>query len=173
MQQTEPGKPGVDLHAILRVGGAVFAVLLALLLAAACLSSYMEWLNAPSDVIAYWQGGTHAMNGEPLYVESHDQAHYRPFLYPPAFAAFFSMFVRLGPRFGLALWAVTHLLFGFLLMAYRPLSDVEMADYNAFSRTGAGQALNAALFEGFEVMYRDISHALGLAAAQAMSFSEL
>ena len=64
-------------------------------------------------------------------------------------------------------------LFGFLLMAYRPLSDVEMADYNAFSRTGAGQALNAALFEGFEVMYRDISHALGLAAAQAMSFSEL
>ncbi|MCA8912372.1 MAG: DUF2029 domain-containing protein [Planctomycetes bacterium] len=116
MQQTEPGKPGVDLHAILRVGGAVFAVLLALLLAAACLSSYMEWLNAPSDVIAYWQGGTHAMNGEPLYVESHDQAHYRPFLYPPAFAAFFSMFVRLGPRFGLALWAVTHLLFGFLLI---------------------------------------------------------
>ncbi|MFV0514285.1 MAG: DUF2059 domain-containing protein [Jhaorihella sp.] len=64
-------------------------------------------------------------------------------------------------------------LYGFLLMAYRPLSDAELEEYNAFSRTEAGQALNAALFEGFEVMYRDISYALGLAVAKAMSASEL
>ncbi|QBF31968.1 hypothetical protein [Thalassococcus sp. S3] len=64
-------------------------------------------------------------------------------------------------------------LYGFLLMAYRPLSDEMLDRYIAFSETEAGQALNAALFEGFDVMYRAISYDLGRAAAQAMAGSDL
>lgn len=64
-------------------------------------------------------------------------------------------------------------LFGFLLMAYQPLSDEAMEAYIAFSATDGGKALNAALFEGFEMMYRDISYGLGLAAARAMTGSDL
>lgn len=57
-------------------------------------------------------------------------------------------------------------LFAFLAMAYAPLSDDELQSYIDFSRTEAGQALNSALFAGFDVMFRDISRALGLAAAR-------
>lgn len=57
-------------------------------------------------------------------------------------------------------------LFAFLAMAYAPLEDDEVQAYTEFSRTEAGQALNAALFAGFDVMFRDISRALGLAAAR-------
>lgn len=64
-------------------------------------------------------------------------------------------------------------LFGFLLMAYQPLSDDDMEAYIAFSATDSGKALNAALFEGFERMYRDISYGLGLAASRAMVGSDL
>ncbi|WP_050930395.1 DUF2059 domain-containing protein [Aestuariivita boseongensis] len=64
-------------------------------------------------------------------------------------------------------------LFGFLLMAYQPLSDEAMEAYIAFSGTDGGKALNAALFEGFERMYRDISFGLGLAASRAMTGSDL
>jgi hypothetical protein len=48
---------------------------------------------------------------------------------------------------------------GFLLMAYRPLDLAELDAYVTFSGTDAGQALNAALFDGFESIYADISHA--------------
>lgn len=64
-------------------------------------------------------------------------------------------------------------LYGFLLMAYQPLDDDAMEAYIAFSETRGGRALNAALFEGFELMYRDISFGLGLAAARSMSGSDL
>lgn len=64
-------------------------------------------------------------------------------------------------------------LYGFLLMAYRPLDADAMAAYNAFSETPAGRALNAALFDGFDALYGDISYGLGRAVAQAMSGSEL
>lgn len=64
-------------------------------------------------------------------------------------------------------------LYGYLLLAYRPLSDAELRDYIDFSRSDAGQALNAALFAGFEHHYAGISQALGLALAQAMQGSEL
>ncbi|MEX5729043.1 hypothetical protein Ga0609869_002396 [Rhodovulum iodosum] len=57
-------------------------------------------------------------------------------------------------------------LFAFLAMAYAPLSDDELRAYIDFSRSEAGQELNAALFAGFDVMFRDISRALGLAAAR-------
>lgn len=64
-------------------------------------------------------------------------------------------------------------LYGFLLMAYQPLSDADLDAYLAFSATPSGQALNAALFDGFDAGYRDISHALGLLIAEAASYSEL
>lgn len=64
-------------------------------------------------------------------------------------------------------------LFGFLTMAYQPLSDAELGENIAFSRTGAGQALNAALFVAFDILYDDISYELGLAVAQAMTASDL
>lgn len=64
-------------------------------------------------------------------------------------------------------------LYGFLLMAYRPLEDEELERYIAFSETEAGRALNAAMFSGFDAMYRAISYALGRAAAQAMEGSDL
>ena len=64
-------------------------------------------------------------------------------------------------------------LLAFLLMAYQPLGDDAMEAYIAFSQSDGGRALNAALFEGFEMMYRDISFGLGLAASRAMAGSDL
>ncbi|MEX0280499.1 MAG: hypothetical protein AB3N13_04820 [Arenibacterium sp.] len=61
----------------------------------------------------------------------------------------------------------------FLFMAYSPLSDDEMDAYLAYSDSDAGQALNAALFDGFDEMYRTIYFALGLAVAEALQASEL
>jgi hypothetical protein len=57
-------------------------------------------------------------------------------------------------------------LYGFLLMAYQPLSDADLQAYIDFSETPSGQALNAALFEGFDVGYRDISYDLGISVAR-------
>lgn len=54
---------------------------------------------------------------------------------------------------------------GFLLMAYQPLPPQTMQSYLDYAQTPEGQALNAALFEGFETVYRDISYALGRAVA--------
>lgn len=64
-------------------------------------------------------------------------------------------------------------LLAFLLMAYQPLDDDTMDAYIAYSSTEAGRALNGALFEGFEQVYRDISYGLGLAASRAMTGSDL
>jgi len=64
-------------------------------------------------------------------------------------------------------------LFAYLLMAYRPLSDVELQTYVTFSESPAGQALNAALFAGFDALYRAISHELGLALAGALAASDI
>lgn len=67
----------------------------------------------------------------------------------------------------------TEWLFGFLLLAYHPLSDDDLLAYIAFSETPAGQALNRALFEGFGKAYEDISYALGRAVALNMTAQEL
>jgi hypothetical protein len=64
-------------------------------------------------------------------------------------------------------------LFGFLLMAYHPLEDAELEAYIAFSDTGAGHALNNALFAGFGAMYEDISYTLGRTVALNMMAEEL
>ncbi|NJM83120.1 MAG: DUF2059 domain-containing protein [Tabrizicola sp.] len=64
-------------------------------------------------------------------------------------------------------------LYPFLLLAYTPLSDSEMEAYVAFSETAAGQRLNAALFAGFDVVFRGISHDLGRAAGLALQGSDI
>lgn len=56
-------------------------------------------------------------------------------------------------------------LLSFLVLAYAPLSDADLADYTAFSRSEPGQDLNAALFAGFDRVFVKISSALGGAAA--------
>ncbi len=64
-------------------------------------------------------------------------------------------------------------LYSFLLMAYRPLSNQELEASLAFSLSDAGQALNLALFRGFEMAYRDIFYALGMGLAGAMTSQDL
>lgn len=56
-------------------------------------------------------------------------------------------------------------LYGYLLVAYQPLPLEALQKYIAYSASPAGQALNAALFEGYEVVFRDVSYALGRAVA--------
>lgn len=67
----------------------------------------------------------------------------------------------------------TEWLYGYLLLAYHPLDDDELATYIAFAETPAGQALNRALFAGFEAAYEDISYGLGRAVAINMTAQEL
>ena len=64
-------------------------------------------------------------------------------------------------------------LYGYLLMAYSPLTDAELQAYIDFGQTPAGQALNRALFDGFGAAYQDISYALGRAVALNMTAQEL
>lgn len=54
---------------------------------------------------------------------------------------------------------------GYLLLAYRPLPIDELDTYVDFYKSPTGTALNAALFDGYETMYRDIAYALGRAVA--------
>lgn len=64
-------------------------------------------------------------------------------------------------------------LYGFLLMAYRPLKPADLDAYTAFSLTPPGRAVNAALFEGFDAMFNRISYELGVAVAREMMSSDL
>lgn len=53
-----------------------------------------------------------------------------------------------------------------LNVAYAPLSEQELRDYIAFSRSAAGRDLNRALFTAYDAAFLDVSHQLGLAAAK-------
>ncbi len=64
-------------------------------------------------------------------------------------------------------------LYGYLLMAYEPIADDALEVYFDLAATPEGQALNRALFAGFNRMYDEISYALGLAAAAQMRTQEL
>ncbi|WP_349539818.1 DUF2059 domain-containing protein [Sagittula sp. NFXS13] len=64
-------------------------------------------------------------------------------------------------------------LYGFLMLAYEPLSDDTLDEYIEISGTPEGRVLNRALFAGFNAMYDEISYALGLAAARQMQSQEL
>lgn len=61
----------------------------------------------------------------------------------------------------------------YLAMAYQPLSEADLEAYIEISETPAGQALNRALFEGFDEMYVGISRALGVAAAGFMAGEDI
>jgi len=67
----------------------------------------------------------------------------------------------------------TEWLHGFMLMAYGPLEIEDLETYADLMSTPAGRALNAALFEGFDRMFADISYALGRALAREMQSEEL
>jgi hypothetical protein len=64
-------------------------------------------------------------------------------------------------------------LHGFLVLAYQPLTDVQMRENIAFSASETGQALNQALFVGFDRVYDRISYELGEAVGFAMQSSDL
>ena len=67
----------------------------------------------------------------------------------------------------------TEWVYSFLLMAYAPASDEDIEALIAFSETDAGEALNVALFDAFDVVFRDISRELGLASARFMTTQDL
>ncbi|MGX9353939.1 DUF2059 domain-containing protein [Roseobacteraceae bacterium S113] len=64
-------------------------------------------------------------------------------------------------------------IYGYLLMAYKPLTDAQLADYAAMAATPEGRAMNAALFAGFDAMYNDVSYALGRAIAGQIGVQDL
>lgn len=63
--------------------------------------------------------------------------------------------------------------YAYLLLAYDPLTVEEIARYTEFTKTDAGQAMNRALFAGFETLYNDVNRDLGKAAAQALKTQDL
>ncbi|MFX4297914.1 hypothetical protein [Sulfitobacter sp. DFL-23] len=52
-------------------------------------------------------------------------------------------------------------LMGYLMLLVQPLDADDRATYVAFAQTPEANALNAALFDGFGVVYSDLSYALG------------
>lgn len=64
-------------------------------------------------------------------------------------------------------------LYSYLAMAYRPLSDADLAAYTEFSGSAPGRAINQALFAAFDVMFTDISRALGRGAAKFMQGEDI
>lgn len=64
-------------------------------------------------------------------------------------------------------------LYPFLALAYKPLSDADVEAYVAFSESGAGRAMNAAMFAAFNEVFSAISRDLGRAAAQMLSGQDI
>lgn len=64
-------------------------------------------------------------------------------------------------------------LYAYLLLAFEPLEKADVEAYVAFSQSDAGKSLNAALFDGYEAMYRDISYALGRAVALSAAGNDI
>jgi hypothetical protein len=56
----------------------------------------------------------------------------------------------------------------YLGLAYQPLTEAELDAYIAFMESPAGQRLNAALFVGFDQVFRQVSRDLGRSAGLAM-----
>ncbi len=61
----------------------------------------------------------------------------------------------------------------FLTLAFEPLSDEDVEAYIAMSESEAGQALNAALFQAFDVLFVNISRDMGAAAAIFMQGEDI
>jgi len=64
-------------------------------------------------------------------------------------------------------------MYSYLLLAYQPLPLSDLEAYLAYAKTESGEALNAALFDGFEAVYRDVSYALGRAIALSADGDEI
>ena len=56
-------------------------------------------------------------------------------------------------------------LYSYFALAYQPLDDGDLSAYTAFWKSDAGKRANAALFAAFDMVFVDISRALGHAAA--------
>ncbi|RYG92219.1 DUF2059 domain-containing protein [Loktanella sp. IMCC34160] len=69
--------------------------------------------------------------------------------------------------------STTEWVYSFLGLAYQPLSDSDVEAYIALSETDIGQAMNRALFNGFDGMFNDLSRGLGLAAGEMMTGADL
>lgn len=63
--------------------------------------------------------------------------------------------------------------YAFLMLAYEPLEPAQISAYADLSKTASGRAMNRALFEAFDLMYGQVSQALGLALAGQMLGEEL
>ena len=64
-------------------------------------------------------------------------------------------------------------LYSFFLLAYQPLSDAQIRENIAFSRTETGRAINAALFDSFDQVFDTIYFELGQAVGQVLRGSDL
>jgi hypothetical protein len=64
-------------------------------------------------------------------------------------------------------------LYGYLSLAYQPLSDEDLDAYIVFSKTKAGQDLNRAIFASFDVVFTEISRNLGRAASMHLSGEDI
>ncbi|WP_163850778.1 hypothetical protein [Pseudooceanicola aestuarii] len=64
-------------------------------------------------------------------------------------------------------------LMAYLTFAYAPLDLADIHAYADLSKTAAGQAMNRALFAGFETLYNEIYHDLGLAVSFQMTGEDL
>lgn len=61
----------------------------------------------------------------------------------------------------------------FLVLAYQPMTDADLASYIAFSETREGRRLNAAMFAAFDAMFADISRDLGRAYGRSMQGDDI
>jgi hypothetical protein len=64
-------------------------------------------------------------------------------------------------------------LYPFLMLAYKPLSNAELDQYIAFSKTKSGKKINAAIFAAFDSMFVQLSAELGASAARMMSGEDI
>lgn len=67
----------------------------------------------------------------------------------------------------------TEWLYGFLMLAYEPLPDADLAEFTALTQTSAGRDLTAALFIAFDELFAQVSGELGAAAAGFVVSQEL
>lgn len=69
--------------------------------------------------------------------------------------------------------STTQWVYSYLLLSYGSLDIADVAAYTELSHTPAGQGLNGALMAAFDVLFVDISRALGLGAARFMGGEDI
>ncbi|MFN3663964.1 DUF2059 domain-containing protein [Yoonia sp.] len=67
----------------------------------------------------------------------------------------------------------TEWLYAFLMLAYEPLPDADLAEFSAMTQTTAGRDLTAALFIAFDDLFEQVSRDLGVAASAFIVSQEL